>query len=287
MTMPVAGATNAEIRAALRRLVADGIEAGTFVILEGDATRNYYVQFAIDSGLLFCEAATNQYLEPEDQLDEGQMRALESLGWGPPEHEAQNWFRTFQPVTDADYEEIIRLARRAFADVYRLPPDGPLDLTCSWEDADVAADSGIRFASEGHRETYGRILRFAREIFEDHVLADPDTPGMLVARGSIALRIVVNPIAIHSTIVEITGPPLRGVAHSPGLLEFLLKANARVPFGAFVMAGDGRLALRGTLIGDTVDLEELMKATEILFFLVEDLYAQVASTSLSTETDGA
>ena len=74
--MSVENATDAEIVEALEKLVSDGIDAGTFVILEGDPERNYYIQFALQGDRVFCEAVSNQYLEPRDQLsDDSAARA--------------------------------------------------------------------------------------------------------------------------------------------------------------------------------------------------------------------
>jgi hypothetical protein len=100
-------ATDAEIIEALEKLASDYVTPETFVILEADGARGYHIQFAIQGDRLFCEAVSNQYLEPQHQLDEGQLRTLENLGWRAPEYEAQNWFRTFRPATRAYYLEVV------------------------------------------------------------------------------------------------------------------------------------------------------------------------------------
>ena len=51
--MPVEDATDAEIIEALEKLARDAIDAGTFVILEADTARNYYIQFAVQRPALF------------------------------------------------------------------------------------------------------------------------------------------------------------------------------------------------------------------------------------------
>src|SRR3954453_11882534 len=118
--MAVQDPSDQEIAQALHKLVADRVQAGTYVILEGDPERNYYIQFALQGDRLFCEAVSNQYLEPEDQLSDAQLRTLENLGWREPEYEGQNWFRTFRPTTPDDYAQIVSRVRRAFTDVYGL-----------------------------------------------------------------------------------------------------------------------------------------------------------------------
>src|SRR3954451_11699922 len=147
--MSVTDASDEEIAEALMKLVENEVELGTFVVLEGDIERNYYVQFALDGGRLYCEAVSNQYLEPPNELSDAQLRTLENLGWREPEHHGQNWFRTFRPTSAADYAEIVAMARRAFVEVYGLAPDVPLEMKCSWDDEDERLGSdGAEAGSE-------------------------------------------------------------------------------------------------------------------------------------------
>jgi len=103
-----------------------------FVIVRGDDTRNYYIQFAVDEGGLFCEAVHNMYLEDEDKLTSDQVGELLELGWDPPDNRDQNLYRTFHPAGEEDLREIAELTRRTLEDVYRVPPGRPLGLSTSW-----------------------------------------------------------------------------------------------------------------------------------------------------------
>jgi hypothetical protein len=144
------------ITAALKKLIGDGIDAATYVILEAGSPGpcTYYVQFAVQDTTLFCEAVSNEYLDPPCQLDDGQLRVLQKLGWGPPETEGQNWFRTFHPTSSSDYDQIVRLAHRALHDVYRIPEDAPITMTTSWEDSEPGYDvQGPGFGARIERVT--------------------------------------------------------------------------------------------------------------------------------------
>jgi hypothetical protein len=132
--MPVRNPSDDEIVEALQKLISDQVEASTHVILVGDSERNYYIQFALQGDRLFCEAVSNLYLEPANELTDAQLRTLENLGWREPEHEGQNWFRTFRPASADDFGEIVSLVRSAFVEVYRLPSDAELLMTRSWDD---------------------------------------------------------------------------------------------------------------------------------------------------------
>lgn len=269
--MPTENATDSEIVEALTKLVTDGIVAGTFVILEGGPTRNYYIQFAVQGGRLFCEAVSNQYLEPQDQLDDAQLRALENLGWREPEHEAQNWFRTFRPNDPDDYIAIVGITRRAFTDVFRLPANGPLVMTRSWEGQVLVPEVEIRFASESHRSSYEQIVSYAAELFGDALQLDRRRPVVFVQHGSAITSLAVNPIEVHSTVVDLYSPIVREIETTPELMRWLLHTNYRMRMGALGLDGDGDVVLKHSLVGDTVTREELQIVLTTLVQLADEL----------------
>ena len=147
-----AGANDREIAEALQRLVAYGARrdySGKFVILDVDETRNYYVQFAVDEGGLFCEVVHNKYLAPEHAFTGDDVAKLLALGFEGPEHDDQNLFRVFRPTSEDDYMAIVTLARTVVTDFFGLPPGSPLQLQTSWESAPPSFDRGR------DRETFG------------------------------------------------------------------------------------------------------------------------------------
>ena len=130
------GANDREIAEALQRLVAYGERrdyCGKFVILDVDEARNYYVQFAVDEGGLFCEVVHNKYLAPEHAFTGDDVAKLLALGFEGPEHDDQNLFRVFRPTSEDDYMAIVTLARTVVTDFFGLPPGSPLQLQTSWE----------------------------------------------------------------------------------------------------------------------------------------------------------
>jgi hypothetical protein len=260
----VANVNDSAIAAALSKLVDDGIEAGAFVLLEpepGDGS-NYYLQFAFDGGRLYCEAVSNEYLEPPYTLGDEQMRVLENLGWRPPEHEGQNWFRTFRPATPEDYDEVVALVHRAVQEVYGLADETPISMQVSWEGQELPFDSEIRFASEGHRSTYERVARYAGELFEEAVWFDPRRPLIFVRHGSAIVSVAVNPLELHSSLVTCYSWVVTEPALGDELREYLLSANYRLTLGGFAVDGDGDIVLKHVLLGD--DLTEYEFKTALI-----------------------
>lgn len=124
----------ARLSGALRRLVEDGDEVGTFVIAEGDHDRNIYVQFALQDGRLWCEAVHSRYLKPEDALGEPAIARLLRRGFRSPSTAEQNWFRVHEPGDGFRFASIARTAIGLFRDVYGLRVGLPVKIEASFEE---------------------------------------------------------------------------------------------------------------------------------------------------------
>jgi len=139
-------AADAAIIAGLEKLSRDPEESGTFLILEGDVARPYYLQFAPVGDLLLCEAVSNTFLEPGDQLDGEQEAALGALGWRTPD-EGGNWTCSFAPGPEA-FAAIVVLIHRTFTEVYGLPRDTPLRLQDEGDDEPPDTVPSLRLLTE-------------------------------------------------------------------------------------------------------------------------------------------
>lgn len=129
------GAGDEEIIEALRTLVGYGERedyVAKSVILRADDARNYYVQFAVDEGGLFCEVVHNKYLAQEHAFTGDDIAKLLALGFDAPDHEDQNLFRVFHPETSDDYAAIVALVRSVVTEFFGLPPGHPLQIGTSW-----------------------------------------------------------------------------------------------------------------------------------------------------------
>lgn len=273
--MPVEDATDAEIIEALEKLARDAIDAGTFVILEADTARNYYIQFAVQDGGMYCEAVSNQYLEPEHQLDDEQTIALENLGWREGESEGQNWVRTFTPGPEA-LASSVSLARRAFSEVYGLPDDVPLRMTRSWDGQVLAAESAIEFASEGHRTTYERISSYVAEIYPDTTEFAATEPMLFVQHGSTVVTVAISPVEIHSSVVDLYALLVREPPVTPELMRWMLEANNRYRIGALSLDEDGDIVLKHCLLGDLLAAQELRPVLTSFVTLADELDDEIS-----------
>lgn len=275
--MPVEDATDAEIIEALEKLARDAIDAGTFVILEADTARNYYVQFAVQDGGMYCEAVSNQYLAPEHQLDAEQTIVLEGLGWHEGEYEGQNWVRTFMPSREA-FAETVGLVRQVLTEVYGLPEGVPLRMTRSWDGQVLAAESAIEFASEGHRTTYERISSYVAEIYPDTTEFAATEPMLFVQHGSTVVTVAISPVEVHSSVVDLYALVVREPPITPELMRWMLEANNQYRIGALSLDEDGDVVLKHCLLGDLLAAQELRPVLTSFVTLADELDDEISAT---------
>jgi hypothetical protein len=254
--MPRGGASDGDVVRALRKLVGDGVDAGSYVILNGDAGRNYYIQFAVEKGVLFCEAVHDRFLAPKDRLSAARARRLVALGWQRPGKGHANWYQTFRPRGVDDYRRIVGLVRQAFREVYGLPKKAPIAIECSWDGQALAELSRVAFASEGHRSTWEIVAWCAGQLFGTFV-ASVGAPVLYVRRRSLEVAIGVQPVGMHSSLIWLSTVVAEGVSPSPGLMARLLAGNRELRFGAASLSADGQVGFSHALVGDSVTREEL------------------------------
>jgi hypothetical protein len=70
---------------------------GKALVLTYDEARNYYLQFAVDEGGLFCEVVHNKYLEPAYQFSGDDIAKLLELGSSRPRTMSRTCSRRSRP----------------------------------------------------------------------------------------------------------------------------------------------------------------------------------------------
>jgi hypothetical protein len=118
------------IAKSLRRIQEEG-GSGSFAILTADEAKNYYIQFMGEQGepLLYCEAVSNEVLEPAYALTADQIAKLSQLGWEKPGQASgtgPNYSRDWMARDDVDRLYIAQEVMDAFVEVYGVRGDQPL-----------------------------------------------------------------------------------------------------------------------------------------------------------------
>jgi hypothetical protein len=122
---PLLAERQRQLESALDELSAAGDDA--FLVAD---LGEYYAQFRVDDGLIWCEVVSNANLPPELALDEGQESMLSSLGWNPPEENLPNWWWPAPPGSTS--KEIAAFAVQTLSDAYRLEFASPFEFVVSW-----------------------------------------------------------------------------------------------------------------------------------------------------------
>jgi putative sensory transduction regulator len=73
----------------------------------------------------------------------------------------------------------------------------------------------------------------------------------------LAISIAVRPVAIHSSLVDIVCTLATFVPPSPEHMHWLLLQNRELRFGMLSLSDDGDVGLSHSLVGDTINPEQL------------------------------
>lgn len=127
----------------------------------------------------------------------------------------------------------------------------------------------IRFASQAQEQTFQRVWRYLKELYGEAVEQVEEKPIFLLARGSAVASIGVFPSG-EDTVVTVRAWVVFGPRITLELCQFLLRENSRLQFGAFGLAGDHDVCFRYSLVGSTVDREELGAAVQAVLRTADD-----------------
>ena len=147
----------------------------------------------------------------------------------------------------------------------------------SWDGQVLAAETEIHFAGEGHRSTYGRRRELTSpSCIPDGVRARPAATALFVQEGSTISSAAVNPVDIHSTVIDLYCLLVRELDVTPELMRHLLEANHSDRLGALSLDGDGDVVLKHSLYGDTITREELQLVLASFSGLADEIDDDIA-----------
>jgi hypothetical protein len=89
--------------------------------------------------------------------------------------------------------------------------------------------------------------------------------------------VAVNPIVVHSTVLDFHSLVVRDIETTPELMRWLLRRNHRLRMGALSLDRDGDIVLKHSLLGDTLTREELQIVLATLVELADELDDEITS----------
>jgi hypothetical protein len=121
----------------------------------------------------------------------------------------------------------------------------------------------IEFDSESQEACYRRVARFLQGSFGDQVWTSPQRPYFVLRQGSAAATVDIQAWEGES-VVKTWSLVVTDIKPTPDLYEYLLRLNAEQQFGAFALDPDNDIVLSHTIIGDTLDPEELHSSVKAI-----------------------
>lgn len=127
----------------------------------------------------------------------------------------------------------------------------------------------MEFKTKFQQDTYEKILPWMREIFGEFAKVHPDQPLVRVNYGSTIAWVSVDPWGDDDATVSARSYVVTGAEMTLELMEFLLKSNDNVRFGAFGLDTENDIFFDHTVVGSTCDKEDL-KATIMAVIMTAD-----------------
>jgi hypothetical protein len=139
---------------------------------------------------------------------------------------------------------------------------------------------GIEFKTEAHERVYEKTRSYLHTLFgEVNVKVMDDT--FVLQEGSTFVYVRVFPIGEKKAGVEVFAYVVVDVEVTDQLMRYLLTYNLRLILGAFGLArgeGDkGTVLLTHTILGDSMDREELYGSVSAIARVADDLDEQIVT----------
>ncbi|HWP44711.1 MAG TPA: YbjN domain-containing protein [Blastocatellia bacterium] len=138
----------------------------------------------------------------------------------------------------------------------------------------------MEFKTEAHKRVYEKTRNFANTLFgEINVKAIDDS--LVLQEGSTFVYLRVFPIGDKKAGVEVFSYVVVDVELTEELMRYLLTYNLKLILGGFGVATgeDGRavVLLTHTILGDTMDREELYASVSAIARVADDLDDQIVT----------
>ena len=115
----------------------------------------------------------------------------------------------------------------------------------------------MNFTTPAQEQCYLRLSPWLQELFGSAAVARSDEPVWDVTVGSSVTEVGVFPWRQDESVVSSRSLVVSGVEFSPELMQYLLRQNSVMRFGAFGLEGGDEVYFLHSLVGSTCDKPEL------------------------------
>ena len=114
----------------------------------------------------------------------------------------------------------------------------------------------MKFKTAPQRACYEKIAPWVKELFEGTIVPEYPIPVLIVSMGSASAMVEISPWGDDAT-VRTWSYVVTGAELTADLMQFLLRRNVEMEFGAFGIDDDGDIRFEHALVGSTCDKPEL------------------------------
>jgi T3SS (YopN, CesT) and YbjN peptide-binding chaperone 1 len=122
----------------------------------------------------------------------------------------------------------------------------------------------VQRGTPAQQQLHAQVGAWLHSAFGDAVSEAPDEPAYFVARGTIGVRVNIEPIGGDDAVIEAYSWIGQGLAATPEVGLFLAERNAELRFGALSIDGEGAIILGHALFADGADRAVLGRLVTIL-----------------------
>ena len=116
-------------------------------------------------------------------------------------------------------------------------------------------------------KTIVEVQAFLDKDFPDHLSFGNGT--FTISRGSTQVMIIVRPFTSNETSIECISQVVTGANISPELMNFLLRKNAELHFGAFGLYFDNTITFSHSITGTNLDENELVNTLNAVAIIAD------------------
>ena len=115
----------------------------------------------------------------------------------------------------------------------------------------------MEFTTPAQEQCYARVSPWIAELFGDLATVRAEEPIWDIRVGSSVTELGIFPWKQDESVVSARAVVVRNVKFVPELLQYLLRQNSVMRFGAFGIESDNEVYFLYSLVGSTCDKPEL------------------------------
>lgn len=135
----------------------------------------------------------------------------------------------------------------------------------------------MEFKTAAHRAVYEKMVGWMKEMFGEQALVRPDAPIVTMRVGSALVHVHALSWGDDDATVVTLAYVVTGAEPTADLMRFLLQKNHAMRFGAFSLDEDCDIIFEHTIVGSTLQKEELKASVFAVAGVADDYDDQIVA----------